>query len=81
MEGGQVTNKPTSIRSGRLYGLYDVETFTRNGKDVLPLTTEATRWRKVIIEFPGFVNVKMMNDAVRGFPRGVRPKQECRQPE
>lgn len=77
VRGGWTGYQQTYINPQRppLYGLYDVETFTRNGKDVLPLTTEATRWRKVIIEFPGFVNVKMMNDAVRGFPAEYDPNK------
>jgi uncharacterized membrane protein YphA (DoxX/SURF4 family) len=45
-----------------IFGLYDVTRFTRNGQDVPPLTTDATRWRKVIAEFPNRVTVLMMND-------------------
>ena len=50
-----------------LYGLYEVEGFERNGREVPPLATDSTRWRKVAIEFPTFVQVKMMDDSVRGF--------------
>jgi hypothetical protein len=51
-----------------IYGLYDVERFTRNGKDLPLLATDSTRWRKVIAEYPGFLTVKMMNDTTRGYP-------------
>jgi hypothetical protein len=51
-----------------IYGLYDVERFTRNGKDVPLVATDATRWRRVIAEFPGSVTVRMMNDTTRGYP-------------
>jgi uncharacterized membrane protein YphA (DoxX/SURF4 family) len=50
-----------------LYGLYEVETFTRNGRIVPPLVTEAERWRKVVIEFPSGVFVRKMDDSRLGF--------------
>lgn len=50
-----------------IYGLYEVEQFTRNGREIPPVVTDATRWRKVIAEFPGFVSVKMMDDSLRGY--------------
>ncbi len=46
-----------------IYGLYEVEEFTRNGQQVPPLITDGTRWRRLIAETPGSVTVKMMNDA------------------
>jgi len=50
-----------------LYGLYDVEKFTQNGHELPPLTTDATRWRKVAVQFPGFITVRAMDDSQRGF--------------
>jgi len=50
-----------------LYGLYEVETFTRNGKDVPPLTTDASRWRRAIIQFPQGITLRMMDDSVRTY--------------
>ena len=46
-----------------IYGLYEVEDFTRNGQQVPPLITDGTRWRRLIAETPGSVTIKMMNDA------------------
>jgi hypothetical protein len=33
-----------------LYGIYDVESFTRNGEVVPPLTTDASRWRALLVD-------------------------------
>jgi hypothetical protein len=68
--GGWQAYQKTYVHPPRppIYGLYDVERFTRNGKDVPPLVTDLTRWRKVIAEYPGFLTVKMMNDTGRGYP-------------
>lgn len=50
-----------------LYGLYDVEGFRLNGQEVAPLTTDATRWKRVILQFPTNATVRMMDDSTRGF--------------
>lgn len=50
-----------------IYGLYEVEQFTRNGRDIPPLVTDGTRWGKVVAESPAFVTVKMMDDSLRGY--------------
>ena len=71
-----LTGRRMLTRSVRpFYGLYDVESFTRNGREVPPLTTDATRWRKLIVEFPANITVKMMNDSVRGFPAEYDPNK------
>jgi hypothetical protein len=44
-----------------LYGIYDVEVYVRNGETLPPLTTDATRWRRVIFS-AGSVSVKTMTD-------------------
>ena len=48
-----------------LYGLYEVEKFTQNGRELPPLTTDGTRWRKVAVQFPGFLTVRAMDDSQR----------------
>jgi uncharacterized membrane protein YphA (DoxX/SURF4 family) len=50
-----------------LYGLYEVEKFTRNGRELPPLTTDASRWRKVAIQFPGAITVRAMDDTLLGY--------------
>jgi hypothetical protein len=60
---GYVVNPPKAP----IYGLYEVETFSRNGGDVPPLVTDATRWRRVIIQSPAGFSVRMMDDSVRRY--------------
>jgi len=43
-----------------LYGIYDVVTFIRDGKTVLPLTTDSSRWKRVIINYDGVIRVNNM---------------------
>jgi len=52
-----------------LYGLYDVETFVRNGEERPPLTTDAARWKRVIIDYspPAVMQVQMMDDSFRPY--------------
>jgi hypothetical protein len=47
-----------------LYGAWDVESFTRNGKEegFVP-----TRWRKVAVDIPTFLTIRMMDDTVKRF--------------
>ena len=50
-----------------LYGLYDVETFVRNGHEVPPLLTDRQRWRRVIVQAPGALSVRLMDDSPIGY--------------
>jgi uncharacterized membrane protein YphA (DoxX/SURF4 family) len=50
-----------------LYGLYEVEAFSRNGEELPALVTDTTRWRKVIIEYPTAFDVRMMDDSPRHY--------------
>ena len=50
-----------------LFGLYEVESFSRNGKDAPPLLTDASRWRRVLFQFPKAMSVGLMNDTVQGY--------------
>ncbi|MEL6254059.1 MAG: hypothetical protein AAFR87_18770 [Bacteroidota bacterium] len=43
-----------------LYGLHEVETFERNGEVILPLTTDSTRWDKLIVQRAGRARVHFM---------------------
>jgi hypothetical protein len=49
-------------RSAPLYGVYDVESFQRNGQEVPPLITDSNRWRKVAIGMFPTMRVRMMDD-------------------
>ena len=45
-----------------LYGIYDVDVFVQNGDTLSPLLAEESRWRKMIVDKPGQVTIKRMND-------------------
>ena len=46
-----------------LYGLYEVDTFERNGEERPPLTSDYTRWRRLIIERGNRAVVQMMDNS------------------
>jgi len=46
-----------------LHGLYNVESFARNGAEVPPLTTDRTRWNKVIVDGKAGFSVRMMDES------------------
>jgi len=54
-----VLNRPKAP----IYGLYEVESFQRSGRDVAPLSSDVTRWRRVIIQSPSALTVRMMDDS------------------
>ena len=47
-----------------LYGIYEVESFSRNGELLPPLLTDTTRWRTVVIERSGLASIRLTNDEV-----------------
>ena len=46
-----------------LYGIYDVKTYSLQGKILPPLTTDSIRWKRIIISYPGYARVTKMNDS------------------
>jgi hypothetical protein len=46
-----------------IYGLYEVDSFTRNGKETHPLFTDATRWHWLYINAYGGMRIVLMNDS------------------
>ena len=46
-----------------LYGIYDVNTYVKNNDTLPPLTTGTERWNKVVVEYPGYAKIKMINDS------------------
>jgi hypothetical protein len=55
------------IANPPLYGLYEVETFTRNDKTLLPLVTDAARWRWFIVGRYNLLTVETMNGGREAF--------------
>ena len=50
-----------------LYGVYEVEQFTKNRDTLLPLTTDLVRWKRLLIDYVHFVSVIKMDDKVKRF--------------
>ncbi|RZK54279.1 MAG: hypothetical protein EOO91_16160 [Pedobacter sp.] len=46
-----------------LYGIYDVKTFNLKGELLAPLTTDSTRWKRMIIGYPGYARITKMTDS------------------
>lgn len=44
----------------KLYGLHEVESFERNGEIIPPLTTDSTRWDKLIVQRAGSARIHFM---------------------
>lgn len=44
------------------YGIYDVEQFVLNSDTLPPLMTDTTRWKRIIVNYPGVVRVYGMSD-------------------
>ena len=49
---------------GEFYGIWEVETFIKNGDTIPPLTTIDDRWRYMIMETKGRTVIKKMNGSI-----------------
>jgi hypothetical protein len=57
---GETAKKPP------LYGLYEVTAFVRNRDTIPPLTTDTSRWGKLVISrYEGYGQVNYMNDSIK----------------
>jgi uncharacterized membrane protein YphA (DoxX/SURF4 family) len=67
--GGWRSYQTTRVNPPRpaVYGIWEVETFMRNGHEVPPLVTDTTRWRRFIADFPGSIAVKTMDDKLKSY--------------
>ena len=51
-----------------LYGIYKIETFVVNKDTLPPLATDSTRWRQMIVEYPGrWANIQLMNENLKTY--------------
>ncbi|MGI8741648.1 MAG: hypothetical protein ACR2NN_03565 [Bryobacteraceae bacterium] len=48
-----------------LYGVYEVESFTRNGQEAPPLMTDASRWSRVVVQ--NGLTAKMMDGSFKTY--------------
>ncbi|HJT75587.1 MAG TPA: hypothetical protein VJ739_00125 [Gemmataceae bacterium] len=67
-ETGPATRPP-------LYGIWNVETFTVDGKDRPPLLTDEGRWRRVIFDSRHLIAIHMMNDSRRHYGLEIDPSR------
>ena len=47
-----------------LFGIYEVESFQRNGMELPPLTTDPVRWRRFVVDRRGAFTVQAMSDSL-----------------
>lgn len=45
-----------------LYGIWAVRDFVRDGQPLPPLTTDETRWRRIVFDTPGIMHYQRMDD-------------------
>ena len=50
-----------------LYGIYNVNKYIVNGKEMQPLTTDEDRWKQIVIEYKDFASIKTMDDRIEYF--------------
>jgi len=59
-----------------LYGIYNVERMKFKGKVLAPLTSDNTRWKQMIISYPGYARVKTMDDSTLNFSTVFNTKKK-----
>ena len=50
-----------------LYGIWEVDSFVRGHDAIAPLVGDSVRWRRMIVNYPGFLSVRLLNDSTRGY--------------
>lgn len=58
-------------RDTPLYGIWNVTDFAVDQRPIAPSTTETTRWRRLVVEFPGAVSIQRMDDSFDGYQAAV----------
>jgi len=58
-----------------LYGIYQVEEFSRNGQPALPLATDSTQWKTMVVQFPESISLKYMDDRWQHHRAAYDPKK------
>jgi len=48
-----------------LYGIYKVDTFVRNNDTIPPLTTDTSRWSRLVISYINNARIRTMNDSTK----------------
>jgi hypothetical protein len=50
-----------------LFGIWNVQSFTEDGKDKPLLATDAQGWRRLIFDHPGYLQIQQMDESLTGF--------------
>lgn len=50
-----------------LYGIYYTEEFVKNNQHIAPLTTDTSRWKRVIISSDSYASIQLMNDSTKWY--------------
>ena len=50
-----------------LYGIWEVDSFVRGHEAIPPLVGDSVRWRRMIVNYPGFLSIRLLNDSTRGY--------------
>jgi uncharacterized membrane protein YphA (DoxX/SURF4 family) len=54
-----------------LYGIWNVQSYTEDGQPKPLLATDPQNWRRIIFEFPGYMQIQRMDDSLTGFPVAI----------
>ena len=54
-----------------LYGIWSVSQYIRDGRPVPPLTTDETRWKTLVFDFPNIITYQRMDDTLVTVPAEV----------
>jgi uncharacterized membrane protein YphA (DoxX/SURF4 family) len=57
-----------------IYGIYEVEEFTRNGEVLSPSTTDSIRWRKAVFQSNSLLMVRRMDDSMQRYLMEYDPR-------
>jgi len=49
------------------YGIYNVSSWIKNKDTVPPLMTDTARWKRLVLQFPGYAKIYMMNDSSKDY--------------
>jgi len=58
-----------------LYGIWEIDQLTRDGRLQPPLLTDNSRWRRAIFDFPQFMQFQKMDESFTGFSAAIDEKK------
>jgi len=53
------------LTKSELYGIYNIDTFSKNGQVIPPLLTDTARWKKFAFNNKGSMAIQFMNDSLQ----------------